>query len=69
MTSNERTMFLAKLDRDLRGVESPYTFLIAYGASRAVYERAAKKSGPLMRRVLPAPFAGLGAYVDGRRIA
>lgn len=69
MDTNSRTTFLAKLDKDLRGVESPYTFRIVRGAGRVVRYRAKKKTGPMLRRAIPGPSIGLCPFIDNRRIA
>lgn len=69
MDTNARTMMLARLDKDLRGVESPYSFRAVHGAGRARRYRIKKKTGSMLTQIMPGPFAGFGAFVDGRRVA
>lgn len=69
MNALDRKMLLARLDKALRPTESPYEFLLTYGPGRTVTYRAEKKSGGLLRKVVGRRFAGLGAFVDGRRVA
>lgn len=69
MTADNRKLFLARLDKDLRGAESPYEFRVVRGAGRHVRYRAVAKSGVWLHRIDPGPFAGLRPFVNGRRIA
>lgn len=69
MNACDRKLFLAQLDKALRPEDSPYRLLQTYGPGRVVRYREVSKAGQMLRKVVGRPFAGLGAFVDGRRIA
>lgn len=69
MDTNHRKVFLAKLDKDLEGENSPYHFKLCFGAGRWHHYRAVKKTGHILKRWIPGPASGLRPFVGSRRIA
>jgi hypothetical protein len=69
MDSNGIKVFLAKLDKDLEGINSPYHFKVCFGAGHTHKYRENKKSGPIKRTIVDRVIIGLRPFVGDKRIA